>query len=73
MTAAQEQTTSNTEIVKTLIAKGQYTVTPEKASELGLIPSGGESPLLTSEENSAQNSNMQDDEYVNNLVSSLAA
>lgn len=37
--AAQEQsTTSETEITKTLIAKGQYTVTPEKAQELGLVP-----------------------------------
>lgn len=36
--AKAQSDTSNSEITKTLIAKGQYTVTPEKAAELGLVP-----------------------------------
>jgi hypothetical protein len=37
--AAQEaKQTSDTEIKKTIIAKGQYTVSPEEAAEMGLVP-----------------------------------
>lgn len=65
--------TSNAEITKTLIAKGQYTVAPEKAEELGLVPAGPESPLANGQENT---NNVTDDaqatEYANNLASALA-
>lgn len=76
MQAQQMQETSNTEIVKTLIAKGQYTVTPEKAQELGLIPAGqpmGENPVAM-EGDISQDGNIQEDQtpYAENLVSSLA-
>lgn len=70
--ASTAQNTSNTEIVKTLIAKGEYTVSPDKATELGLIPANqGQNPL-TSTPQSADNESIQEDQYANNLVSSLA-
>lgn len=44
--AVQEATTtSNAEILKTLLAKGAYTVSPEKAAEIGAVPvNGGSTP-----------------------------
>ena len=72
--AVQEATDKgNAEVIKTLIAKGQYTVTPEKAQELGLVPAGQENMAST---NAAQSPNNEDNsqatEYANNLASSLA-
>lgn len=72
-TAQTAADTSNSEITKTLIAKGQYTVAPEKAQELGLIPvdpnaplaSGGQAPNTTENDTQAA-------EYANNLASGLA-
>lgn len=66
----QAQNTSNTEIVKTLIAKGQYTVTPEKATELGLVPVPvGQQNLGVSEtENPGNTQNIQDDLYAEKLM-----
>lgn len=66
--------TSNSEITKTLIAKGQYTVAPEKAKELGLVPAGPESPLANqgTDPNNNVDDTTQADEYANNLASSLA-
>lgn len=68
--SATAQTASDTEIVKTLIAKGEYTVSPDKASELGLIPANNNP--LTSPEASVDNGSNQSDQYVDNLVSALA-
>lgn len=72
--AQAQADTSNSEITKTLIAKGQYTVAPEKAQELGLVPVGPESPLANdgADPNNAIDGNIQADEYANNLASSLA-
>jgi len=68
--------TSNTEIKKTLLAKGQYTVSPEEAQEMGLIPTGAppENALLANGAESANNAEeiTQADEYANQLASSLA-
>ena len=75
--AAQQQQadTSNTEIQKTLIAKGQYTVTPEKAQQLGLVPTGAPAPQenpLANNQNSDNNESNQEDQYAQQLVGGLA-
>lgn len=72
LASQQAADTSNTEITKTLIAKGQYTVAPEKAQELGLIPASGETPLPTGEQTPNNTDNTQDTQYADNLASSLA-
>lgn len=65
--------TSKAEVVKTLIAKGQYTVAPEKAQELGLVPAGPESALSTNRESAPNNQdNTQATEYASNLAGPLA-
>lgn len=72
-TSQQAADTSNTEITKTLLAKGQYTVTPERAQELGLIPAGPESQLQNgagSPNNQADTT--QDTQYADNLAGALA-
>jgi len=65
--------TSNAEITKTLIAKGEYTVAPERAQELGLVPAGG-NMASTAPAEPANNTTdtTQADIYANNLASSLA-
>lgn len=73
--SAQSATeTSNSEITKTLIAKGQYTVAPEKAQELGLVPVQGENPLANGAQdpNNVQDENSQATAYANDLASALA-
>lgn len=72
MTAQTEADTSNTEITKTLIAKGQYTVSPEKAQELGLIPATGDGQLPTGEQMPNNTDNTQDTQYADNLASALS-
>jgi len=64
--------TSNTEITKTLIAKGQYTVSPEKAQELGLIPANGENSLPSDGQMPNNVDNTQDAQYADNLAGALA-
>lgn len=61
--------TSNSEITKTLIAKGQYTVSPEKANELGLVPAD---PGLQNGQSSNNNQISQENKFADNLVSPLA-
>lgn len=69
----QATDTSQAEIVKTLIAKGQYTVAPEKAQELGLVPAPGGIPPSTNGNSAPNNTdNTQATEYANNLAGSLA-
>ena len=63
--------TSNSEIAKTLIAKGQYTIDPAKAQELGLVPVNGQLPSTPQTPNNTDNSS-QATEYANNLASALA-
>lgn len=64
---------SNAEIVKTVIAKGQYTIDPQKAQELGLVPlSESNNPLANGGENPNNQDNSQGAEYANNLASALA-
>lgn len=72
--AQSEQASQDSEVVKTLVGKGQYTVTPERAQELGLIPVGPESALASGQESSNNNEDefTQDTEYANNLASALA-
>lgn len=73
---AQATDTNNTEIIKTLIAKGAYTVTPERANELGLIPAANPTTPLANEgqvpNNGAEQQNTQADMYASNLASGLA-
>lgn len=75
---ATEQATnsSNTEIIKTLIAKGAYTVTPEKASELGLVPATDPTNPLANQVQTPNNGGEQQisqaDIYASNLASGLA-
>lgn len=69
----QATDTSQAEIVKTLIAKGQYTVAPEKAQELGLVPVPGMNPPSTSAPSAPNNTdNTQATEYANNPAGPLA-
>jgi hypothetical protein len=62
---------SNSEITKTLIAGGGYTVTPEKAQELGLVQTEN-APLTNAEQAPNNEADIQATEYANNLASSLA-
>lgn len=62
--------TANAEITKTLIAKGQYTVSPDKANELGLIPANA--PLTDVPTSAPNEADTQATEYADNLASSLA-
>ena len=73
-TAQSEAETSNTEIKKTLLAKGQYTVAPEEAQKMGLVPTGGgENSLAASPEaDNVDSSVPQGDKYANQLASALA-
>jgi hypothetical protein len=72
-TAQTATDTSNSEITKTLIAKGAYTVSPEKANELGLVPATPDQGLPTgSEPTNTVEDTTQVDEYANNLASGLA-
>lgn len=71
-TAQSETASQNSEITKTLVAKGDYTVSPEKAQELGLVPTGANPPLANGEQAPNNVDNTQTDEYANNLASSLA-
>jgi len=65
--------TSNAEITKTLIAKGEYTVAPERAQELGLVPAGGNiASTAPAEPANNETDTIQADIYANNLASSLA-
>lgn len=61
--------TSNTEIKKTVIANGQYTISPQEAEQMGLVPAN--QPLPESEA-APNNTDIQDTEYADNLASSLA-
>lgn len=72
-TAEAATNTSNTEIKKTLIAKGQYTVNPEEAANLGLVPADPNIPLANDGKipNNGENGT-QATEYADNLASSLA-
>lgn len=72
MNSQVEADKSNSEITKTLIAKGAYTVTPEKAQELGLVPTGANEGLANAEQVPNMEEDIQDDEYANNLASALA-
>jgi hypothetical protein len=72
ITSQSAADTSNTEITKTLIAKGQYTVSPEKAQELGLIPATGEGQLPSDGQNPNNTDNTQDTQYADNLASALS-
>jgi hypothetical protein len=72
LTSQTASDTSNTEITKTLIAKGQYTVSPEKAQELGLIPLGPESQLQSDGQTPNNTDNTQDTQYADNLAGALA-
>lgn len=66
---------SNSELAKSVVATGLYTIAPEKAQELGLVPvdqnpllaNGGSDPNNTEETNNAQT-----DKYAIDLASSLA-
>jgi hypothetical protein len=71
--ASQSATdTSNTEIKKTAIATGQYTISPEEAQGMGLIPVGQNQPLANTAETNNNETDTQADEYANNLASTLA-
>jgi hypothetical protein len=52
---------ANSEIIKTLIAKGQYTVDTSKAQELGLVPVGQASQPLDTPQNPVNNDQNQGD------------
>jgi len=70
----QATETSNTEIKKTAIASGGYTISPEEAQRMGLIPTSENNSLPNAQnvqDNDANNSS-QATEYANNLASSLA-
>lgn len=70
--AAQEAAaTSDSEVKKTLVAKGQYTVSPEEAQRMGLVPANNPLPNGETETNTV-NDDAQATEYANNLASSLA-
>lgn len=63
--------TANAEITKTVLAKGNYTIKPEKADELGLVAINA--PLTDSAESPPNNNtDTQADMYANDLASSLA-
>ncbi len=66
--------TSDTEIKKTLLAKGQYTVSPQEAQQMGLVPANGQENGLApaAEADNVVDNASQVDEYANNLASSLA-
>lgn len=70
--AQAQMDTSNAEITKTLIAKGQYTVTPERAQELGLTPVDPNAPLPNGATDPNNTDNTQNTKYADNLASSLA-
>jgi hypothetical protein len=56
--AADQQSakaTSDSEITKTLIAKGQYTVAPDRAQELGLVPAANPDSALANGANDPNN------------------
>lgn len=69
--AAAAAATSDSEVKKTLVAKGQYTVSPEEAARMGLVPAN---QPLPNGENAPDNVNdeSQATEYADNLASSLA-
>lgn len=71
--AQSQADTNNSEIKKTAIATGNYTISQEEAQNLGLVPvNNPENPLA----NSAQAPNNEQDtqtmQYADNLASSLA-
>lgn len=63
--------TSNSEIAKTAVAQGTYTISPEKAAELGLVPVNAPLPNAEAAPNTVED-NSQATEYANNLASALA-
>lgn len=73
MQTQTQNDTANSEITKTVVAKGDYTITPEKAQELGLVPTNQNSVFLNNE-NQPNNEIIQGDDeaYASNLVDSLA-
>ncbi|MBL0320566.1 MAG: hypothetical protein IPP74_14920 [Alphaproteobacteria bacterium] len=68
--AQAQSETSNTEIKKTLLAKGQYTVSPEEAQQMGLVPAN--QPLQETPNTANNNTDIPDTTYADNLASSLA-
>jgi hypothetical protein len=64
--------TNNSEVTKTLLAKGEYTVSPEKAQELGLIPTNQNAPLANDLGSADNGMDQSTSEYANNLASSIA-
>lgn len=69
--AAAAAATSDSEVKKTLVAKGQYTVSPEEAARMGLVPANNPLPNGESPPNNV-NDDAQATEYADNLASSLA-
>lgn len=70
--AASQADTSNTEVIKTVLGKGEYTISPEKAQELGLVPAGNNGSTNAEQTPNNVDNQPQDTKYINNLASALA-
>ena len=69
--AQQAQDTSSTEIKKTVLAKGEYTISPEEAQNMGLVPAN-QNQGLPNEPQNPNNESQAPVDYSQNLSSPLA-